>query len=52
VRPHAGFTWQWQTSAVMDVRLDVQTVLMGSAAPGVAPFVGFSLVWHGERRRP
>ena len=52
VRPHAGFTWQWQTSAIMDVRLDVHTVILGTTAPGVAPFVGFSLVWHGERRRP
>jgi hypothetical protein len=52
VRPHAGFTWQWQTSPIMDVRLDVHTVIMGTTAPGVAPFAGFSLVWHGERRRP
>ena len=50
VRPHVGYTWQWQTHPRMDVRLDLHAVILGDAAPGVAPFAGFALVWHGARR--
>lgn len=49
-RPHVGYSWQWQTHPRMDVRLDLHAVILGDAAPGVAPFATFALVWHGARR--
>jgi hypothetical protein len=50
VRPHVGFSWQWQRSPRLDLRLDAQAIVTGEAAPFVAPFATFSLVWHRERR--
>jgi hypothetical protein len=50
VRPNVGFSWQWQTTAHLDVRFDIQGVITGTNVPLVAPFATFSLVWHRDRR--
>jgi hypothetical protein len=50
VRPHVGYSWQWRTRPRMDVRLDLHAVLLGDAAPGVAPLATVALVWRGRRR--
>jgi hypothetical protein len=50
VRPHVGFSWQWQTTPHLDVRLDLQSVVTGGTAPFVAPFATFSLAWHRARK--
>jgi hypothetical protein len=50
VRPHAGFSWQWEQTAHLDLRLDLQGLLASRSAPFVVPMATFSVVWHGERR--
>jgi hypothetical protein len=50
VRPHVGFSWQWQTRPRVDLRLDAQAIITGETAPFAAPFATFSVVWHKERR--
>jgi hypothetical protein len=51
VLPHVGYSWQWQTSPRLDLRLDAQGLITGGSAPYLAPFATFSVVWHRERRR-
>lgn len=52
LRPHAGFSWQWQRSRHVDVRIDVQGVFTGVAMPFVVPFATFSVLWHPGRSMP
>lgn len=49
VRPHAGVSWQWQTSAHVDIRVDVQGVFTGQTPIFAVPLATFSLLWHRER---
>ncbi len=50
VRPHAGFSWQWQKSRHLDMRIDLQGVwVTTSPLFFAAPFATFSMVWHRER---
>jgi hypothetical protein len=51
LRPHAGVSWQWQRSAHVDVRLDVQAVLVGTIGVYVVPRVAFSTVWRKQGGR-
>lgn len=48
--PHAGLSWQWQRSAHVDMRLDVQGLVVGYA-PFVVPRVAFSTVWRKQGGR-
>ena len=50
VRPHAGFSWQWQQTSHLDLRFDLQGLVASRSAPFVVPFATFWVVWHGERR--
>jgi hypothetical protein len=50
VRPHVGYSWQWQTHPRMDVRLDLHAVVLGDAAPGIAPLASVAFAWHRARR--
>jgi hypothetical protein len=51
LRPHAGISWQWQKSAHVDLRLDVQGVVVGTTAPFVVPRVAMSAVWRRQGGR-
>ena len=49
VRPHAGVSWQWQKSAHVDVRIDLQGVFTGQTPIFAVPLATFSLLWHRQR---
>jgi hypothetical protein len=49
VRPHVGVSWQWQTSAHVDIRVDVQGVFTGQTPIFAVPLATFSVLWHRER---
>jgi hypothetical protein len=46
--PHIGLSWQWQRSEHIDMRIDVQGLITGTA-PIVIPLTTFSIVWHPRR---
>jgi hypothetical protein len=46
VLPHAGISWQWQQSAHLDVRLDLQALVPMGAPAIPAPRVAFAIVGH------
>jgi hypothetical protein len=50
VRPHVGVSWQWQKSAHLDIRVDVQGVFTGQTPVFAVPLASFSMLWHRGRR--
>jgi hypothetical protein len=46
--PHIGLSWQWQRSEHIDMRLDLQGLITGTA-PIAIPLTTFSIVWHPKR---